>query len=86
MNVPNGSLGHLISELILFAIVPAPLNPKEIHVHICHGDGQVLSRLSSQTPKEPRKIGDMTTILVWHVILVQHRLLGGETSNDSNQK
>ena len=34
MNVPNGSLGHLISELILFAIVPAPLNLKEIHVHI----------------------------------------------------
>ena len=30
MNVSNRSLGHLISELILFAIVPAPLNPKEI--------------------------------------------------------
>jgi hypothetical protein len=55
MNVPNGSLGHLISELILFAPVPAQLNLKEVPVQVALG-GSCFKTLKSVPSRNPSYI------------------------------
>ena len=56
MNVPNGSLGHLISELILFAPVPAQLNLKEVPVQFCTLGGSCFKTLKTGPPMNPSYI------------------------------
>ena len=69
--MPNGSLGHLISELILFAPVPAQLNLKEVHVQVALG-GSCFKTLKSGPPRNPSyNKGDMITNVVRQMILVQ---------------
>ena len=48
-------LGHLISDLILFAPVPAQLNLKEVHVQVALG-GSCFKTLKSGPSRNPSYI------------------------------